>query len=142
MQNREISQQEQNLPGTDNHVCSPFTKAHDTHVLNSATDDYENAAINPNNQPGLAPCILQTAPIALDNSEANENHLLKNLPPIANLNIPSHSITAQSEYCAQNFAHVSITERLFSKPMTENKFIIQTPNQACHDTQNEQNAQN
>ena len=48
-----------------------------------------------------------------------------------NLSVLSDSITAKSEYCV-------LTEHLFSKPGTENIFILQTPNQACHDTQKEQ----
>ena len=39
MQNREISKQERNLAGTDNHVPNPFSQAQDTLLLNSATDD-------------------------------------------------------------------------------------------------------
>ena len=85
MQNLEISQQEQNLTGTDNHVHNPFTQAHDTLVFNSATDDTQYVTINPNNQPSLPPYSLHTAPITLDISEANENHLLNLLTPITNL---------------------------------------------------------
>ena len=87
MQNRESSQQEQNLAETDNHVCNPFTQAHDTLVFKTATDDTQNAFGNPNNQPSLPPYSIQTAPITLDNSEANENHLLNLLPPKTNLSI-------------------------------------------------------
>ena len=71
MQNFEISQQEHNLAGNDNHVHNPFTQAHDTFVLNSATDDTQFATINPNNHTGLPPYSLQTAPITLDSSEVN-----------------------------------------------------------------------
>ena len=60
------------------------------------------------------------------------------MPPITNLSISSDSITAKSEYCASNFPKVSITEHLFSNPVTERGFIFQTSNQACHDTQKEQ----
>ena len=52
--------------------------------------------------------------------------------------ISSDSITAKSEYCAPNFPRVSITEHFFSKTVTENRFIFQKPNQACHDSQKEQ----
>ena len=138
MQNLEISQQEHNFTGTDNHVHNPFTQAHDTLVFNSATDYIQYATINPNNQTSLPPYTLHTAPITIDNSEANENHLINLLPPITNLSISSDSITAKSEYCASNIPKVSITEHFFSKPVTENRFIFQTPNQACHDTQKEQ----
>ena len=131
MQNLEISQQEQNLAGTDNHVCNPFTQAHDTIVFNGATDDTQYTAINSNSQPSSPPYSLQL----VSNSEANESHLLNFLPPITNLSISSDSIAAKSKYCAQNFTKVSITENLFSKPVNENRFIFQTPNQACHDTQ-------
>ena len=138
IQNLEISQQEQNLAGTDNHVHNPFTQAHDTHVFNSATDNTLYATMNSNNQSSLPPCSLHSAPITLDNSESNKNNLLILLPPITNLIISSDSNTAKSEYCAQNFPKVSITEHLFSKPVTENRFIFQTSNRACHDNQKEQ----
>ena len=127
MQNLEISQQEHNLSGTDNHVHNPLTQAHDTLVFNSATDDTQYAIINPINHTSLPPYSLHTAPITLDNSETNANHLINFLPPITNLSISSDSITAKSEYCASNFLKVSITEQLFSKPMAENRFIFQTP---------------
>ena len=142
MQNREICQQEQNLAETDNHVRSPFTQAQDTLVFNSATDVTQYASINTNNQPSLPPYSHQTAPITLDNSEANENRLQNLLTPITNRSISSDSITAKSENCAHNIPNVSITEHLFSKPVTENRFIFRTPNQACHDTQKEQIAKN
>ena len=67
MQHWEISQQEQNLVGTDNHVPNPFTQAHDTLVFNSAFDYTQLATISPNNQPSLPPRSFQTAPITLDN---------------------------------------------------------------------------
>ena len=60
------------------------------------------------------------------------------MPPITNLSISSDSFTAKSEYCASNIPKVSITEHLFLKPVTEIRFIFQTPNQACHDNQKEQ----
>ena len=84
--------------------------------------------------------ILQS-PHSPDHSRqqwSNENHLKNLLPPITNLSISSDSITTKSEYCASNITEVSITEHLFSKPVTENRFIFHTPNQACHDTQKEQ----
>ena len=137
-QNREISQQKQNLAETDHHVRNPFTQAHDTLVFNSATDDTQDATSNSNNQPSLPPYSLQTTPITLDNREAIENNLLNLLPPITNLSISSDSITAKSKYCAQNLPNDSITEHLFSKLLTENRFKFQTPNQAYHDTQKEQ----
>ena len=142
MQNLEIRQQEQNLAGTDNHVRNPFTQVHDTLVFNSATGYNQYAAINPNNQSSSALCSLQIAPITLDNKEANENHSLNLLPPITNLSISSDTTTAKSEYGAQNFSNVSITEHLFSKPVTEKIFIFQTPNRDCHDTQKERIARN
>ena len=135
MQNLEISQQEHNLAGTDNHVHNPFTQTHDTLVFNSAT---QYATINPNNHKNLPPYSLHTAPITLDNSEANKNHLINLLPPITNLSSSSDSITAKSKYCASKIPKVSITEFLFSKPVTENRLKFQTPNQACHDTLKEQ----
>ena len=138
MQNLEISQQEHNLAGTDNHVHNLSTQAHDTLVFNSATDDTKYATVYPNNHTSLPPHILHTSPITLNNIEANENHLIKLLPPITNLSISSDSITAKSEYCASNFPKFSINEHLFSKLVTENRFKFQTPNQACHDTQKEQ----
>ena len=134
----ETSQQEPNLEGTDNQVHNPFTKAHDTLVFNSATDNTQYAIINPNNQPSLPPYSLHRALITLDNSEANETNLLNLLPPITNLSISSCSNTAKSEYCGHSFPRVSITEHLFSKPVTENRFKFQTPKQECHDTQKEQ----
>ena len=137
IQNLEISQQEQNLAGTDNHVHNPFTQAHDTLGFYSATDNTKYGTINPNNQPSLPPHSLHTAPITLDNSEANENDLLNLLPPITNLSLSIDSNTAKSEYCDQNFT-ISIAEHLFSNPVTENRFTFQTPNQACHDNQKEQ----
>ena len=90
------------------------------------------------NQPSSPSYILRT----VDNSAANENQLLNLLPPITNLSISSDSITAKSEYLARSFSNGSITEHLFSKPETENRFMFQTPNQACHDTQREQTANN
>ena len=60
------------------------------------------------------------------------------MPPITKLSTSSDIITAKSEYCAPNCPKFSITEYLFSKQVTENRFISQTPNQACHDTQKEQ----
>ena len=95
IQNLENSQQEHNLAVTDNHVHNPFTQAHDAFVLNSANDDTQNATINSNNHTSLPSCSLHTAPITLDNSEANENHLLNLLPPITNMSISSDSITAK-----------------------------------------------
>ena len=77
MQKLEISQQEHNLTGTDNHVHNPFTQAGGTLLFNSATDDTQYATINPDNHTSLPPYTLHTAPITLDNSEANENHLIK-----------------------------------------------------------------
>ena len=138
MQKLEISQQEHNLAGIDNNVHNAFTQAHHILVFNSATDDTQFATISRNNHTSLPPHSLHTAPIILDNSEANENHLINLLPPITNLRISSNSITAKSEYCASNFPKVSITENLISKSVTENRFIFQTPNQACHDTQKDQ----
>ena len=61
---------------------------------------------------------------------------------MTNLSISTDSITAKSEYCAQLFSNVRITEYFFSKPVTENRFLFQTPHQACHDTQKEQTAKN
>ena len=92
MQNLEISQQEHNLAGTDNHVQNPFTQAHGTLVFKSAFDDTQYAFINPNNHTSLPPYSLHTVPITLDNIEANENHLMNLLPPITNLSISSDSI--------------------------------------------------
>ena len=73
MQNWEISQQEQNLSESDNHVRNPFTQAHHKLVFKSTTDDTQNVTRNTYNQ---SPYNLQTVPITLDNSEANEDHLL------------------------------------------------------------------
>ena len=100
MRNLEISPQEHNPARTDNHVHNPFTQAHDTLVFNIATDDTQYTTINPNNLTGLPPYSLHTAPITLDNSEANENHFLNLLPPKTNLSISSDSIRANSKYCA------------------------------------------
>ena len=61
VQKLEISQQEHNIAGTDNHVHNPFTLAHYTLVFNSATDDTQYATINPNNHTSLPPYSLHTA---------------------------------------------------------------------------------